>query len=145
MLKQLREKTKMILWVVVVAFVVSIFAVWGMNLRTPTTRLSAENAIGSVDGVPISRTDYSNSFSEVYEQLRQQRGEDLQLSPMEQRMLAEQAWAAARRAILVPQHPHPCRANRPIVPLGHFRRAVDIYLLPRPARAPPRASRGLEK
>ena len=32
MIKQMRENTKVILWIVVVAFVVTIFAVWGLDL-----------------------------------------------------------------------------------------------------------------
>jgi peptidyl-prolyl cis-trans isomerase D len=101
MLKQLREKTKTILWIVVVAFVVSIFAVWGMNLRSPSTRLTEEDAVGSVNGVAITRVDYSNAFSEILEQLRQQRGQDFELSPMERRMLSEQAWELAIQKILM--------------------------------------------
>ena len=34
MLSQLRQNTKVILWVVIVAFVGLIFVVWGMNLRS---------------------------------------------------------------------------------------------------------------
>ncbi len=101
MLKQLREKTKTILWFVVVAFVVSIFAVWGMNLRSPSERTVGEDAIGMVDGTSITRVAYSNAFSEILEQLKQQRGEDFELSPMERRMLAEQAWELAIQKILM--------------------------------------------
>lgn len=101
MLKQLRENTKTILWIVVVAFVVSIFAVWGMNLRAPSEKLAEEDAIGIVNGISITRTDYSNSFSDVLDQLKQQRGENFDLSPMERRMLAEQAWELAIQKILM--------------------------------------------
>ena len=60
MLKQLRENTKTILWVVVVAFVVSIFAVWGMNQRDGGGGQPGEqsNIIGSVDGIERSRAPW---------------------------------------------------------------------------------------
>jgi peptidyl-prolyl cis-trans isomerase D len=101
MLKQLREKTKTILWIVVVAFVVSIFAVWGMNLRTPTTRLRDDDAVGSVDGAVITRSNYSSAFTQVYEEFKVQRGEDYIPNPMEQRMLADQAWELSVQKILM--------------------------------------------
>ena len=93
MLKQLRENTKTILWVVVVAFVVSIFAVWGMNQRSGGQRQGQQsNIIGSVDGIEISRQIYANNFQELYSNIRQQRGEDFRLSDAESYMLSEQAW-----------------------------------------------------
>ena len=101
MLKQLRENTKTILWVVVVAFVVSIFAVWGMNLTSPSQQMAEEGVVGIVNGISITRVDYSNSFSEVLDQLRQQRGEGFELSPMERRMMTEQAWELAIQKILM--------------------------------------------
>jgi peptidyl-prolyl cis-trans isomerase D len=101
MLKQLRERTKTILWIVVVAFVVSIFAVWGMNLRTPDTRLRDEDAVGSVDGVVITRSAYSSAYKQIYDELKLQRGEDYSPNPMEQRMLSDQAWELAVQKILM--------------------------------------------
>jgi len=101
MLKQLRENTKTILWIVVVAFVVSIFAVWGMNLDSPTRRPQDENAVGSVNGEPITRTLYSNSFTQVYEQMKQQRGEEYEPNQMERLMMAEQAWELSIQKILM--------------------------------------------
>ena len=101
MLKQLRENTKTLLWIVVVAFVVSIFAVWGMNLDSPSRRPQNENAVGIVDGEPITRTLYSNSFTQVYEQMKQQRGGEYEPNQMERLMLAEQAWELAIQNILM--------------------------------------------
>jgi parvulin-like peptidyl-prolyl isomerase len=93
MLKQLRENTKTILWIVVVAFVVSIFAVWGMNLRSGDGGPGEEsNVIGSVDGIELSRQMYANTFQELYNNIRMQRGEDFRLSDSESYMLSEQAW-----------------------------------------------------
>ncbi len=93
MLKQLRENTKTILWVVVVAFIVSIFAVWGMNQRGGGARPDQQsNIIGSVDGIELSRQMYSNNFQELYANIRAQRGEDYRPSDTESYRISEQAW-----------------------------------------------------
>jgi parvulin-like peptidyl-prolyl isomerase len=95
MLKQLRENTKTILWVVVVAFVVSIFAVWGMNFRSGGSGGQpgeVSNIIGSVDGMELTRQMYQNNTQELYTNLRAQRGEDYRLSDTEGYRLREQAW-----------------------------------------------------
>lgn len=104
MLKQLRDNTKTILWIVVVAFVVSIFAVWGMNLNTPSGGpRQEENTVGSVNGEPITRTLYSNSFTQVYDQMKQQWSEGYEPNQMQRLMLAEQAWELAIQKILMAQ------------------------------------------
>ncbi len=92
MLKQLRENTKTILWVVVVAFVVSIFAVWGMNQRSGGRPEQETSVIGSVDGIELSRQMFANTFQELYNNMKVQRGEDFRLSNTESYMLSEQAW-----------------------------------------------------
>jgi len=103
MLKQLRENTKTILWVVVVAFVISIFAVWGANLSGPSNRNARQddNTVGSVNGEPITRTLYSNSFTQVYDQMKQQRGGEYEPNQMERLMMAEQAWELSIQKILM--------------------------------------------
>jgi peptidyl-prolyl cis-trans isomerase D len=101
MLKQLRENTKTILWIVVVAFVVSIFAVWGMNLDNPSSPRQDDNAVGRVNGESVTRTLYSNSFTQVYDQMKQQRGEEYEPNQMERLMMAEQAWELAIQKILM--------------------------------------------
>ncbi len=101
MLKQLRENTKTILWIVVVAFVISIFAVWGMNLRSPSTRRQDQDVAGSVDGDIIPWQTYRNTFTELLSQLKAQRGEDYNPSASENRMLADQAWELTIQRILL--------------------------------------------
>ncbi len=102
MLKQLRENTKTILWVVVVAFVVSIFGIWGMNLRSGGERSDAPtDIVGKVDGIEISRRLYSNKFQELYNQIKMQRGEDFELSATDRFMLLEQAWENVIQDILL--------------------------------------------
>jgi peptidyl-prolyl cis-trans isomerase D len=101
MLKQLRENTKTILWIVVVAFVVSIFAVWGMNLRTPGSRTEDREVAGTVNGELIYRQVYERNFTELFNQLKLQRGEDYVMSETERLMLTNQAWEMTIQKILV--------------------------------------------
>ncbi len=101
MLKQMREKTKTILWIVVVAFIISIFAVWGMNLRSPGEGKQEPDVIGRVDGEIVRRQMYATTFNELLEQIRMQKGEDYRMSESEHRMLADQAWERTVQKILV--------------------------------------------
>jgi peptidyl-prolyl cis-trans isomerase D len=102
MLKQLRERTKVILWIVVVAFVVSIFAVWGMNLRTgDSAQQGSDEVAGTVNGIEISWRDYNQVTNELYNQMKAQRGQDYEPNENERRMLNEQAWELSVRNILL--------------------------------------------
>lgn len=101
MLKQMREKTKTILWIVVVAFVISIFAVWGMNLRTPQGSKQEPDVVGKVAGEVVRRQMYVSTFNELLEQVRMQKGEDYRMSESEHRMLADQAWERTVQKILI--------------------------------------------
>ena len=101
MLKQMREKTKTILWIVVVAFVISIFAVWGMNLRSPEQGQQEPDVVGKVNGEVVNRQMFANTYNELLEQVRTQKGEDYRMSASEQRMLADQAWERTVQKMLV--------------------------------------------
>jgi len=101
MLKKLREHTKTFLWIVVIAFVVSIFAIWGMNLKGPSSKYQDTSILGSVNGVEITRQSYLNTLNQLYAQLRQSRGEDYQPTPQERRLIEEQAWQNIIQRILL--------------------------------------------
>ena len=58
MMKQLRENTKVIIWLVVVAFVVTIFAVWGLDLQTSGVTGQGQGLVGKVNGVPVTPQTY---------------------------------------------------------------------------------------
>jgi peptidyl-prolyl cis-trans isomerase D len=92
MLRGLREKTKTILWIVVLTFIVSIFAIWGMDLRTPQRRHSDSNVAGSVDKKPVSQQAYNDMLNQLYAQLKAQKGEDYSPSEMDRNIIANQAW-----------------------------------------------------
>ena len=55
----------------------------------------------TLNGEPITRTLYSNSFTQIYEQMKQQRGGEYEPNQMERMMMAEQAWELAIQKILM--------------------------------------------
>jgi peptidyl-prolyl cis-trans isomerase D len=103
MMKQMRENTKVILWIVVVAFVVTIFAVWGLDFQGgggPTA--SQYNVLGKVNGTPISRNQYQAMYEQLSAQMRQAQPEG-RLSYAQQEMIQEQAWENLVTNILTSQ------------------------------------------
>jgi parvulin-like peptidyl-prolyl isomerase len=84
----MRENTKIILWVVVVAFVITIFAVWGLDLQS-TDVARQQNEVGKVNGVAITPQMYQAIYSQMAQQFRSQSGE---LTTAQQEMIREQAW-----------------------------------------------------
>lgn len=95
MLRNLRERTKTILWIVVLAFVLSIFAVWGMDLRGPQQRKFDFSVVGTVDKEAISQQAYNDMLNQLYAQVKMQKGERYVPSDMERGLLADQAWELA--------------------------------------------------
>jgi peptidyl-prolyl cis-trans isomerase D len=101
MLRGLRERTKTILWIVVATFIISIFAVWGMDLSGPRQRKLDVNVAGSVDKKQISQQAYNDMLNQLYNQLKLQKGESYAPSDMERSMLADQAWELAVQSRLM--------------------------------------------
>ena len=101
MLKTLRERTKAVLWIVVLAFVISIFALWGMDLRTPERHESDADLAGTVDGEDITYQTYQNSLNQLWTQVKQERGEEYEPSEIERDMLSGQAWELAIQSRLM--------------------------------------------
>ncbi len=61
MLKALRERTKVVLWIVIVGFVGFIFAVWGAGLTSSRKRTS-DMAVGRVGGRRIDYESFNRSY-----------------------------------------------------------------------------------
>jgi peptidyl-prolyl cis-trans isomerase D len=90
MMKAMRENTKIILWVVVVAFLITIFAVWGLDLQTGSVNRQ-QNSVGSVDGVDITPQTYQSVYNQLAEQYRSGNASG-DLSAPQREMLRQQAW-----------------------------------------------------
>ncbi len=90
MMKAMRENTKIILWIVVVAFVITIFAVWGLDLQSGGMS-QQQNTVGRIDGVTITPEAYQAIYSQLSQQFRASNpGGDL--TGAQQELLRERAW-----------------------------------------------------
>lgn len=101
MLQQMRQNTKIILWVVVISFVVTIFAVWGLDLQTGNGS-SDPNVIGMVNGVPITRSQYQFVYNQMVQQFKQAAG-DQEMTYAQQEFIETQAWDNLVYGILTDQ------------------------------------------
>jgi peptidyl-prolyl cis-trans isomerase D len=103
MMKQMRENTKIILWIVVVAFVVTIFAVWGLDLQTGQGPVAGQyNILGKVNGVSITRNQYQAAYEQLAAQMRAASTSN-QLTYAQQEMIQDQAWDNIVSSILTEQ------------------------------------------
>jgi parvulin-like peptidyl-prolyl isomerase len=101
MMHKMRENTKVIMWVVVVAFIVTIFAVWGLDLQTGKSS-SDPNVVGLVNGVPISRSQYQFVYEQFAQQMRSS-SPDQSLTYSQQEFVSNQAWDNIVYGILTDQ------------------------------------------
>lgn len=90
MMQALRENTKIILWIVVVAFLITIFAVWGLDLQTGGVS-QQQNSVGRVDGIAVTPQAYQAIYTQLSQQFRAG-NPSTDLSAVQQEMLREQAW-----------------------------------------------------
>jgi parvulin-like peptidyl-prolyl isomerase len=88
MMKQMRENTKIVLWIVVVAFLITIFAVWGLDLQSTGTQRQ-HSLVGRVNGVDVTPQMYQTIYTQMAQQFRSQSGD---LTAAQQEMIRDQAW-----------------------------------------------------
>lgn len=99
-MRQMRENTKVILWIVVIAFVVTIFAVWGLDLQTGgISSPQSQGLVGRVNGVPVTAQAYQSAYSQLAQQYRSSGS----LTATQQSMLQDQAWNTLVTQILTDQ------------------------------------------
>lgn len=98
MMKQMRENTKVIIWIVVVAFMITIFAVWGLDLSTGGNP-AQQNLLGRVNGVAITPQTYQSVYNQLAGQFRTA-APDGRLSAAQQEALRDHAWERVVESIL---------------------------------------------
>ncbi|HEX5132007.1 MAG TPA: SurA N-terminal domain-containing protein [Candidatus Krumholzibacteria bacterium] len=86
----MRENTKIILWVVVVAFVITIFAVWGLDLQSGGMT-KQQNLVGRVNGIPVTPQAYQSIYTQLAQQFRAS-ADNADLTSAQQEMLRDRAW-----------------------------------------------------
>jgi len=103
MMKQMRENTKVIIWIVVVAFMVTIFAVWGLDLQRGGGPTAGQyNVLGEVNGVQVTRNQYQAVYEQLAGQMRSASPSG-QLTYAQQEMIHEQVWENLITSILTDQ------------------------------------------
>ncbi|HEU4928699.1 MAG TPA: SurA N-terminal domain-containing protein [Candidatus Krumholzibacteria bacterium] len=90
MMKAMRENTKIILWIVVVAFVITIFAVWGLDLQS-SGQMSTQSVVGKIDDVTITPETYQAIYTQLSQQMRANNPTGT-VSAAQEEMIREQAW-----------------------------------------------------
>jgi parvulin-like peptidyl-prolyl isomerase len=98
MLHLLRANTRLILWIVVVAFVGFIILVWGADLQFNTQQ---QGFLGAVNGQGISHQDFQRRLTARLQDLRA-RGQR-EASFEEERAAVEQTWESMISEVLVAQ------------------------------------------
>ena len=71
-MKQMRQGTKPVLWIIIAAFVGTIIFAWGMDFTAPDT---ARGIVGTVNGEDLRLDDYSFLYQNALSQQQQQRGD----------------------------------------------------------------------
>lgn len=97
MLQALRNNTKTILWIVVIAFIGFIILVWGADLRFGSQQ---PNSIGSVNGTEIPYQTYQRRLTANIQNLR---ARDREPSFEEERRIGDQTWQQIVDEMLVYQ------------------------------------------
>ena len=100
MLKQMRENTKTILWITIIAFVGLIILVWGADLQMGKSG-QQRGEIGSVNGEPIPYPAYQEAYRRTLADYRERAGAD----PDERTelLLRNQVWSSLVDQILLNQ------------------------------------------
>ena len=90
MMKAMRENTKVVLWIVVVAFVITMFAVWGLDIQS-SGHSGGQNVVGKIDDVTITPETYQAIYTQLSQQMRAQNPTGTVTNAQEE-MIREQAW-----------------------------------------------------
>ncbi|MDD4050623.1 MAG: peptidylprolyl isomerase [candidate division Zixibacteria bacterium] len=87
MLSTFRKFTKVVIWVVIIAFVGTIIFAWGMEV---TQSKAQRNIVGTIDGKDIDYRVYQTYYDRLYQ--TKQEGTDEELDPTTLRQIRTQAW-----------------------------------------------------
>ncbi len=98
MLAALRANTKVILWIVVVGFIGFIFAGWGRGLQRYRSG-PEKGLVGRVDGVPITYTDFNDSYRRRLAAYAERTGSEVSESTRE--AIREDTWNSLVADVLI--------------------------------------------
>jgi peptidyl-prolyl cis-trans isomerase D len=91
MMRELRKRMSIFLWIVAVAFILFIFLQWGMNVAGRKGERGNVRVVTKVNGIPIRTRVYSETLNQTINILRENRNLNY-LDPLTERMLKENAF-----------------------------------------------------
>jgi peptidyl-prolyl cis-trans isomerase D len=97
MLKTMRQNTKIILWIILIAFVGTILFAWGMNVTG--RRRGGSNTIGVINGQKITYQQFSSAFQNLYTQTQERMDEQMDMETF--RRLRDETWNRIVNQILL--------------------------------------------
>jgi len=97
MLKAMRQNTKIILWIILIAFLGTIIFAWGMNVTG--RRQSGADTIGVINGQKISFQQFHRSFQNLYTQTQERTDEQMDLETFQR--LRDETWNQLVNQILL--------------------------------------------
>ncbi len=101
MMRELRERTKVVMLIVAVAFIGLMVFEWGMDI-SGTSVATQTGELGRVNGEPVPYDRYSIAYQQLFDQARQQFG-TLQLSREQIKELEDRAFNEVVNEILIQQ------------------------------------------
>jgi peptidyl-prolyl cis-trans isomerase D len=97
MLKTMRQNTKVILWIIIIAFVGTIIFAWGMNVTGMKKR--QRETVGVVNGQKISFRLFHSTLQKMHTQARERSGQELDAEAS--RRLRDEIWNEMVKQILL--------------------------------------------
>lgn len=91
MMQILRENTKIIIWIIVIAFVATIVFAWGMDFTGGGGIGAPQNTIGRVDGIEIPLVSFNRATDQVVENERTKDPEK-EIGESDYRQARQQVW-----------------------------------------------------
>ena len=97
MLKTMRQNTKVILWIILIAFVGTIIFAWGMNITG--RRQGGSDTVGVINGQKISYQQFYRAFQNLYTQTQERMEEQIDVETF--RRLRDETWNQMVNQILL--------------------------------------------
>lgn len=91
MMQVLRDNTKIIIWILVIAFVGTIIFAWGMDLTGSRSGGMGPNVVGKINGKEIPYENFARVADNLIDQQRQQ-SPDKEFTESDYRQARQQAW-----------------------------------------------------
>lgn len=100
MMRELRKRMSIFLWVVAVAFILFIFLQWGMNVAGTKGERGNVRVVAKVNDIPIRTRVYSEKLNQTINRFRENRNLNY-LDPLMERVIEENAFEELIQKVIV--------------------------------------------